>query len=998
MILKEIFTRHGRHADDAFLHDFIKEEDLYYSIYPLHAFIREKFNAEISLLITPDLYENEDRISENLIAQVNLQIRNNFIQYLLVHELNVADAAGLLEEGGAKSKLYQFIMLTGESEWIDYLFSKYKYLDRRLLTYIDNLFDHLKKVLARVSQNFGQLTDFLKIEAEKITGIKLFLGDLHQNGQSVVKVDFNSKTVLYKPRSQALETELGRFVQFLNLLGVDMNINIPAFLDYDDYSWAAFVKNDEVDTIEEIKAFFRNHGKAIALFHFLGSVDLIHDNVIAKGAVPAFIDLECVLRKTLPTDRCSTFLNFFEDSVVATGILPVLGFGDNLMRDYFGGALHSRADDKINTNVWENQGTADIKLVTKAVHRTTSELEKHLPIFKGKKIEINLEYQQDVLTGFQAAYDLFVKFKKEIIAFIHENSLFSKSVFRVIPHPTAVYEKLGKSLITPEAFGSLTNERELKRIMVNTFSFRTKTINRQLASSIINQLNAGDIPFFCAISDSRHLYTHNLQVAVWDYFPDKGDCSQDIVDRIKNASDRDRDVQKEIISGTINFFLHIKRGHFMHTDPNQYLHLDVKRTNNSNLLNGAATIADYLIEKSIIIDDEINWLAKTANRKDQQYEFSPMTYDLYEGLTGIAFFLLYAHKYINKPGYLLTAEKILENGKMIFRKQRNSYLKEFTAIEKRMIPLSPFYYPSSLVFLMEHFVSFDKKYLDANFIEEYLDFLEEIVEENENCDILSGLAGLLELLLTIKHIFNKERLTGLIHKVTDQILKNAKELEGNKTGWQYFAWHYEDKPLFGGYAHGTSGIALTLLRASKEMERVDLVKTASSAIDYDRSLFCEEQQLWLDLRDKSRIWDSASWCHGSSGIGMSRALLSDFIDDAKFSQEIEVAVANTLKSKTESWCLCHGKGSDWEILRICNSKLKNDQLELTINKGIAEINDRVLENSFQMIYGDGTKMEMLGLFLGLSGIGYLFLRFYDWENMPSVLCLESSKLNYRAAH
>lgn len=998
MTLRKTLSNYACSTDDSRLNDFISEEDLYYSIYPLHSLIREKFNSKVLKFITPSRFENTVYITESLIAQINLQIRNNFLQYILVHELNVADVAGLLEEHQVSSKLLQFIKLTAEAEWVDYLFSKYKYLDERLQIYLDNVFKNTERLLNRTAQDFQLIADFLNNNGEKIKEVSLFLGDLHQNGQAVAKIRYESKNVLYKPRVQLLEMELNALLEFLNKIGADVNILIPEFINRDEYSWTRFIENEAVSGIDAIGKFYKNQGKAMALFHILGSVDLMHDNVIANGEIPAFIDLECVLSKPLPIDRSSLFLNFFETSVVATGILPILGIGDNLVRDYFSGALHSRATDKVDTRVWENQKSSEIKLVTKAVYRTNSEQEKHLPIFEDKKLEINDQYLLYVKAGFQSVYNFILRYKMAIINFIVEQGLFSKSVFRIIPHPTAVYEKLGKSLLTPEAFERLGNERELRRIMNNTFSFKTKSINRHLSNSIIQQLKNGDIPYFYAKSNSRHLYTCDHQIAVPNYFQQKTNCAQDIIKRIKKASSKNLGIQQEIVSGSINFFLHLKRDHFMITDSMQYLHLDVKKDTKSDLLNGAITVADYLIEKSIDINHEVNWLIKTTNTKDQQYEFSPMTYDLYEGLAGIAFFLLYAFKYTQKPEYMQTAERIFNNGKSIFIKQRRIYKKRLTDIEKKAVPLSPFYYPSSLVFLMEHFIAFDKSYLDNEFLEEYFNYLEEIVLENDNCDILGGLAGLLELLLTIKDIVSEERVHSLIKKVTEQILKNAAELGKDKVAWEYFSGNYEEKKFFGGYAHGTSGIALTLIRASKELQREDLLRKASAAINYDRSLFSEERRFWVDLRDDTHVWDSMSWCHGSSGIGMSRALMSDFIQDPFLREEISIAVENTLKTKTQSACLCHGKGSDLEILKICNTQLKDRRLETLINNGVNELTGRVLSDSFQMVYGDGSKMEMLGLFLGLSGIGYLFLRFYDWENMPSVLSLESSKLNYKAAH
>lgn len=43
-------------------------------------------------------------------------------------------------------------------------------------------------------------------------------------------------------------------------------------------------------------------------------------------------------------------------------------------------------------------------------------------------------------------------------------------------------------------------------------------------------------------------------------------------------------------------------------------------------------------------------------------------------------------------------------------------------------------------------------------------------------------------------------------------------------------------------------------------------------------------------------------------------------------------------------------------------------------------------------------MELLGLFLGYAGFGYQMLRFYDWEDTPSILCLETPKTKNNELH
>lgn len=998
MSLKSELQYIAKNTNDYTLDVFVKEDDLYYSIYPIHAYIRSQFDLKVSKFLTKNTYHQPAYIKERLLSQINLKVRNHLLQFILVHELAVIEKAGLLDNKNGKSKLHQYIIITSDPEWIDYLFEKYKSLENRLEVYICNIFKHLKNILERIENNLLDIYTFLKIYPEKIRDITMFLGDQHQDGQSVTLIDFQSKKLLYKPRSQFLEFELIAFLNFLNDEGAGINIQIPKIVNYDSYSWTEFVANNEVDSLEDIKKFYVSQGKALALFYFLGSVDLIHENIIANGFIPSYIDLECILSKPFPIDRSSKFYNFFTESVVATGILPVLGVSNDLERDFFQGALHARAKDKVRIKMWENQSTADIDFVSKEVYLSNVEDEKHLPMHLGVRYEINEEYLHELIKGFRECYRFFITNKKLIVNYLESFSLFSKSHFRIIPHPTAVYDKIARNLLVPEAFENTKQQRDIKKILINTFGFNTKAINQRIAISILDQMSTGDVPYFFAKNDSRDLYNYKNEIVVPNFFQKTSTYEARFIKRIQEANFNDLELQEEIITGSIRFYFHLSRGKFLRDDPNQYLQFNSNKRTNNKILDSISLIADYLVTRSREIQGELNWLVKTTNTKDEKYEFAHMTYDIYEGLGGISFFLLYAFRYTKQERYFSLARQILQNGKDIFLKQKNYLLRYLNTPELKAANLSPYYYPSSLVFLMDHFSVFDKNAFDYDFLEHYYDYLERVVPFNENCDVLCGLSGLLELLMTLREKTPGNRLDNIIDKVLIQIQASAVDLDDNKSAWLFLRDSSAESTYFGGYAHGTAGIAVSLARAAKVLGQESLMQLASKALNYDRSLFNSDLELWVDQREKGSIRDSISWCHGSPGIGMSRILLSQYFNDNSFIEELRIAAKNTVSSKTESSCLCHGKSSDIEILKAYNSILKDPVIERKISSDISTLTEKLLSNSFQMIYGDGTKMEMIGLFLGLSGIGYLLLRIHDWKNMPSILCLESSGLNCGVMH
>ena len=64
------------------------------------------------------------------------------------------------------------------------------------------------------------------------------------------------------------------------------------------------------------------------------------------------------------------------------------------------------------------------------------------------------------------------------------------------------------------------------------------------------------------------------------------------------------------------------------------------------------------------------------------------------------------------------------------------------------------------------------------------------------------------------------------------------------------------------------------------------------------------------------------------------------------------------------------------LLRYLKSLIYNSVAELRISK------------DQDIICGDDNRNSQVGLFMGFAGIGYQLLKFYDWKNIPSILCLE----------
>ncbi|MDR2207061.1 MAG: hypothetical protein LBE36_13005 [Flavobacteriaceae bacterium] len=158
---------------------------------------------------------------------------------------------------------------------------------------------------------------------------------------------------------------------------------------------------------------------------------------------------------------------------------------------------------------------------------------------------------------------------------------------------------------------------------------------------------------------------------------------------------------------------------------------------------------------------------------------------------------------------------------------------------------------------------------------------------------------------------------------------------------------------------------------------------------HDRSFFKESIKSWKDNRSNNKDGDSVAWCHGSAGIGLGRLLFEQYHEDSRINEELTMVRDNILNilDGTNSQCICHGDLGNLEILLAIAYRNKDDDTLNIVNNYLKFLCNEFLENK-NFIYGTEGKTDILGLFLGKAGFGYQLLRFCDWENVPSVMCLE----------
>ena len=227
-------------------------------------------------------------------------------------------------------------------------------------------------------------------------------------------------------------------------------------------------------------------------------------------------------------------------------------------------------------------------------------------------------------------------------------------------------------------------------------------------------------------------------------------------------------------------------------------------------------------------------------------------------------------------------------------------------------------------------------------------------------DLLIGSAGSIPALLRV----------GL----TDLAAQHGDYLIANSIGG---AWPTPRNPTprcLTGFAHGAAGIAWSLTELYAATGETRFRDAAREGFRYESSCYNPERRNWPDYRNDPPGYMIA-WCHGATGIGLSRQRAAEILPDEGYGGEAEIARA-TAKSSLENtsagnFSLCHGHAGNAEF---CNLK---DAMEA----GIAEFEEK------RMPWPCGTKGagEIPGLMLGIAGIGYTCLRLANPDRYPNVL-------------
>lgn len=879
-----------------------------------------------------------DTIGGQLSYQVVSYAYNNYLRFVYPFEFDLAKESNFLK-GSTEEEQSLFFRdtLSSNVEWITYFFEKYPKLLSILESYSVNIIQHIDRLFSALKEDIESSI----IKESKIVEINLFEGDLHAGNSVSSVLFFNGTKLYYKPRGTANEKFIIDITSVFEKKGLSVRLGIPPFIDRGHYSWHFQVKPCDMKNSDSINEYYYNLGKVQALLYLISAEDIIPDNLMVIGNCPYLIDCESIISKKFKHLDSTKISVYLQSSVLETGILPDWMFND----------ANERA--QISSVLFEFDAS-----------------NYHLPKKKGKSYPITGETLQDFEKGFVDACNFMRVHRHELLDYFKSYDFnFIRS--RVLLHPTVIYSYILTEMVTPPYLHGDKDIKELIGLIIRKESYGLLSV--PLIQSIAYQIEKGNIPYYYIYLNKNALYTLPDNIVVDKWIPIETKGVSVIAEKLFALSIKVQEEQLCMIDESINFFIDVVGN--TNTNKVRILPTGKVTLDRQVLWHAIERIEEEIRKRMIQIGNEIGFVCRTRNVYDGKFQVCLMNDSLYDGLLGVCLFYLTLFTYSNEQQHKEIAlgifKQLCENRDVIHN-----------GVNKTEIAISPLSGIMGLLYIMEVFPSLYNVSVYQSIINE----VKELIPITTQFDYMSGLAGVILFTSQCKLIKDTDKL--LILKLSGERLMQLAKNTNGKTYWTYTDGNKiigENALNLGGFAHGSSSMAIALFLLYKQLGDIQYLIAFKRSLLHDRSFYSDKIQGWIDGRNPSYEEDSGSWCHGATVVALSRLILtSEGFSDKTIVKELNVAIKQIEKRIGYNLSVCHGSMGNLEILHLLS--MRDDAKVLKWVNTIA----MEISKGQDIICGDDNRNSQVGLFMGFAGIGYQLLKFYDWKNIPSILCLEIS--------
>ncbi|SMC70521.1 type 2 lanthipeptide synthetase LanM family protein [Rhizobium sp. RU36D] len=781
----------------------------------------------------------------------------------------------------------------------------------------------------------------------KITGVTFGLSDPHGGGRTVGQVRFADGIVLaYKPRSLAVDAAFYGLVEEVNAEGGAPRQRVPWIMDCRDHGWMEWVTPEPMRSRREAVAFYRRCGGLLALIRAVRGGDIHPDNLIAAGAFPVILDLECLFQPG-PADLGMAD-PLLDPILFQAGITPVFSSFD-------GGKSMVRIAAAGTSVVAERPQRRIVHAGTDWMHEAewpVPAFDGPGPMLDGERLDVR-DFSQDFAWGYRQTLAVVARRQADWWGRGHQLDLLSRTQMRFLAAPTNLYALIlehlrQRGILAEQAALARTADRLAARqpLMTPGATWNTVTEREKLA------IARYDVPAF------RYQPTRR---ALRDAFAEPAGSlpGRPMIEKVRAD-----------LAGLTPAMIR---------EETRLLTASLARPGATAPRPAAISARDTLVR----LTDRIAELAVPAAHGVQWVRMweqmpalvAPAGPSLAYGATGIALALASAARTLQDDCLALLARQSLApwTGKQ---------LRDPAVLAARLGPgwsrgIGGMI--AALVWCAER-LELPGLLEDASRLA--LSAKHALRVAPAVPDVMDGTTGLLLGLCVLHRSRPDAGIMAAMHHCGQDILRRSTRSEKG------IEWQDRGRAGLSGLSHGAGGIAAALAHLAEHDQKDQSWREAvRQALAYEDSLFDPERRNWRTPGNSVTPFKS-TWCHGAPGIALARQSICELLPDLTEAQTIplENAMATARQQPIDDVDdLCCGEAGRLDILLTLSARRGDAELKSEAEAALtARLPDWASGRSRLMAAQAGAPDDP-SLLRGLGGPAHVLIRHLASENAADVL-------------
>ena len=816
--------------------------------------------------------------------------------------------------------------------------------------------------------------------ASRVAAIESGLSDPHNGGRSARIVRFaDGARIVYKPKDLRLDVAWHGLIERLNRADPPIALQAVRSIARDGYGWTEFIDHAECADTDGYARFFSRAGAWLALFHVFAATDMHQENMIACGDHPVPIDLETILQPSADEHKIqdpegaafNAAMDIIANSVMTVGLLPAYGRSADNSVFAMGGMT---ADWGARTVIKWNDINSDAMRPAKA--KEPGETNTNLPHVGGRHAKF-----ADHIDNFVAGFADYAKFLRRRVRNANAADLFDGFAgvpVRKVVRPTRFYYMLLERLRDHRSMddGAVWSAQA-------DFVARLSEWDREsdplwpLVRAERAALLTLNVPHFVLPSDGGEIGDASGTSAPTQAASGLARARE----RLRDFDEREIDWQIEVIRENSNSILPAAEARPPTASPQEIMVGAAGAAPSKEMFVAEADrIAAELERYAIRRGPGAAWIGLDWLGDSEVFQLVCLGPDLYNGAAGIAVFLA-AH------AATTASETSGELALAAVAQLRKNLASRNVARLARALGIGAATGLGSVVYafaVMAKCLDNGELLADAEAAARL--FTDELIAADKQLDVMGGSAGAIVGLLRLYRDTRSAAVLGRAVKCGEHLLAQPRVgAAGRRT------WSGQDPganpPTRGlnGMSHGAAGFALALWSLAAASSRKDFADAASECIAFEDSSYDAARHNWPDLRGGGAPTWPCQWCHGAPGIGLARLGMQKLgtqnragtvakIAAEPIATDIRNAVAGVERAPPGAVdTLCCGTLGRIEFIGEAAGTLdRSDLRELAARRLTAVLQQAAAAGDYR--WNAGKRQFNLGLFRGLSGVGYTLLR------------------------